>query len=124
MKLHPDPSSVLNTVTGYGDGYVEINARRFDSSIIVGPEWPAEPWPLASLDDLTPAHFDRLIEIGPDIVLFGTGRRQRFPSPRLTQPLLVRRIGIEIMDTPAACRTYNILMAEGRLVMAALLLEK
>ncbi|MFT4103567.1 MAG: Mth938-like domain-containing protein [Burkholderiaceae bacterium] len=123
MKLHPDQSSVLNTVTGYGDGYVEINARRFDSSVIVGPEWPAEHWPVARFEDLSAVHFERLLEIGPDIVLLGTGRRQRFPSPRLTQALLARRIGVEVMDTPAACRTYNILMTEGRLVLAALLQE-
>ncbi|MFT3804633.1 MAG: Mth938-like domain-containing protein [Burkholderiaceae bacterium] len=123
MKLHPDQPSVLNTVTGYGDGYVEINARRFDESVIVGPEWPAEPWPVARFEDLSAAHFERLLEIAPDIVLLGTGRRQRFPSPRLTQALLARRIGVEVMDTPAACRTYNILMTEGRLVLAALLQE-
>lgn len=123
MKLHSDPSSVLNTVTGYGDGYVEINAQRYAHSVLVGPESPAEPWPVSGIDALTADPLARVIEQAPDILLLGTGARQRFPHPRLTQPLMARGIGVEVMDTAAACRTYNILMTEGRRVLAALIID-
>lgn len=123
MKLHPDQPSVLNTVTAYGAGYVEINARRYESPVLISPESPTESWPVQSFEALNPGDFERIAELRPDIVLLGTGPKQRFPHPRLTQPLAARGIGVEVMSTDAACRTYNILMSEGRLVLAALLLD-
>jgi uncharacterized protein len=82
-----------------------------------------EPWPTASFEALAEADFERLRALDPEVVLLGTGARQRFPHPRLARPLAEARIGLEVMNTPAACRTYNILMAEGRKVVAALLPE-
>ena len=121
MKLHADPLTHLNTVTAYGLGFVEINKVRHDGSVLVAPESPVVSWGVASFDALRSEDFAALIDLAPEVVLFGTGRRQRFPHPRLTQPLHEARIGVEVMDTSAACRTYNILMAEGRRVLAALL---
>lgn len=125
MKLHSsDPSTILNTVTAYGDGYIEINKVRHEQSVLVMPEGAVVPWDVARFEDLTPDHFARLLELDAEVVVFGTGNRLRFPHPRLTAPLTEKRIGVEAMDLQAAGRTYNILMLEGRKVAAALLIER
>jgi uncharacterized protein len=123
LKLHQESSGALNTITSYGADYVAINLERHDKSIIVMPETPVIEWPVSSFEALAPEHFDALIEVAPEVVIFGSGSRLRFPHPRLTAQLSRRRIGVETMDFGAACRTYNILMAEGRRVAAALLIE-
>ena len=123
MKLHQESSGALNTITSYGADYVAINLERHDKSIIVMPETPVIEWPVSAFEALAPEHFDTLIEVAPEVVIFGSGSRLRFPHPRLTAQLSRRRIGVETMDFGAACRTYNILMAEGRRVAAALLIE-
>ena len=122
MKLHADTPTALNTVTAYGPGYIEINKLRFTHPVIVAPERPVESWSIAGFDALGESDFERLRDLQPEILLLGTGARQRFPHPRLTRPLLEARIGLEAMDSHAACRTYNILMAEGRKVVAAIFL--
>src|SRR5262249_19424716 len=104
--------------------YVEINLERHTGSIIVLPEEPVIAWPVSSFEALAPEHFALLIEPAPEVVIFGSGERLRFPHPRLTSALAAQRIGVETMDFKAACRTYNILMAEGRKVAAALLIEQ
>ncbi|MGH8778701.1 Mth938-like domain-containing protein [Paraburkholderia sp.] len=123
MKLHQDASGALNTVTGYGADYVEINLERHLGSIIVIPDTPVIAWPVSSFDALAPEHFELLVGPAPEVVVFGSGGRLRFPHPRLIAALTAQRIGVETMDFKAACRTYNILMAEGRKVAAALLIE-
>lgn len=124
MKLHSsDSSTVLNTVTAYGDGYIEINKVRYEHSVLVMPEGPVVPWDITRFEDLTPEHFARLLDMGAEVVIFGTGNKLRFPHPRLTVPLTEKRIGVDAMDLQAGCRTYNILMLEGRKVAAALLIE-
>ena len=121
MKLQPDLNPLLNTVTAYGEGFVEINARRFEAALIVQPEGAVIAWEAVQFELFAPEHFELIAARAPDLVVLGTGARQRFPDPRLTAPLTRARIGIEVMDTRAACRTYNILMTEGRKVLAALL---
>ena len=121
MKLHPDQPSVLNTVTAYGEGYVEVNATRYESPLLVSPEAPTQIWAVSGFDGLQEGDFAPILALAPDLVLLGTGPRLRFPARGVTRPLLEARIGVEVMDTRAACRTYNILMAEGRRVVAALL---
>jgi uncharacterized protein len=123
LKLHQDSSGALNTVTAYGADYVEINLERHAGSILFMPDSPVIPWPVSSFDALTPELFDMLLAHAPEVVVFGSGARLRFPHPRLTAALTARRIGVEAMDFKAACRTYNILMSEGRRVAAALLIE-
>ncbi|AKM32100.1 hypothetical protein AB870_21270 [Pandoraea faecigallinarum] len=124
MKLHQDPSqAALNTVTGYGPGYVEVNKVRYDHSVIISPEGEVAPWPVSRFDALDAAHFDGLRERAPEVVIFGSGARLRFAHPRLTTALTSQRIGVDSMDTQAACRTYNILMSEGRRVVLAVLIE-
>ena len=124
MKLHQDSSGALNTVTAYGACYVDVNLVRHESSILLLPDTPVVDWPVSSFDALAPEHFALLLEQAPEVVVFGSGARLRFPHPRLTAALGARRIGVETMDFMAACRTYNILMAEGRRVAAALLIER
>lgn len=123
MKLHQDPSQALNTVTGYGPGYVEVNKVRHEQSVIIAPEGEIQVWPVSRFDALDPSHFERLRALDPEVVLFGSGDRLRFAHPRLTSSLTSTRIGVDSMDTQAACRTYNILMSEGRRVVLALLIE-
>ena len=121
MKLHVHRDAALNTVTAYGEGWLEINAVRHGHALLVRPEAPVAAWPPARFEDLEPAHFEAIAAHAPEVVLLGTGATQRFVHPRLVAALTARRIGVEPMDTGAACRTYNILMSEGRKVLAALL---
>ena len=123
MKLSQDTSPTTNTITAHGDGYVEVNQQRHETSVIVAPEGPVRPWPVSSFESLTPEMFEMLAEAAPEVVLLGTGSRIRFPHPRLTAALMKRGIGVEAMDSGAACRTYNILMQEDRRVVAAILVE-
>ena len=120
MKLHASAPSALNTFSGYGEGFVTINGARHEANIVVMPE-QLLPWSAASFDALTEEDFGLFLRLDLEILLLGTGPKQRFPHPRLTKALAAKRIGVEAMDLHAACRTYNILMAEERRVAAALL---
>ncbi|MGV7209262.1 Mth938-like domain-containing protein [Oxalobacteraceae bacterium A2-2] len=123
MKLHPSNTKQYQTVTGYDASGVEINAQHYDYNLLVLPEQEPRAWSATGFDSLTAEHFDEILADAPDVVLLGTGERQRFVHPRLTMALTSRRIGVECMDNQAACRTYNILMGEGRKVTLALLLK-
>lgn len=122
LKLHADTPTTQNTVTAYGPGFVEINRVRHTTNLIITPD-QVEPWVVPSFEGLDVTMFERLRELRSEIVLLGTGTRQRFPNPQLTRPLTDALIGLEVMDTQAACRTYNILVAESRKVAAALFVE-
>jgi uncharacterized protein len=122
MKLHASTTKQYQTVTGYDDSGVEINAERFNYSLIVMPETPPRAWNVPTFEALTEEHFAAIGRDDPDVVILGTGERQRFVHPRLIGSLAERRIGVECMDSKAACRTYNILMGEGRKVTLALIL--
>lgn len=98
-----------------------VNGERYERSVVVLAEAVREDWPVASFDELSETHFAYFLELKPDVVLLGTGARQRFAHPRLYRALTDTGIGVECMDTHAACRTYNILVAEGRKVVAAIL---
>jgi uncharacterized protein len=120
VKLHVSGPGARNAITGYGEGYVLVNGQRHESSLIVLPERIVD-WGAAAFDRLSQESFIFLKDQRPEIVLLGTGQRQRFPHPRLTEPLAAAGIGLEVMDLKAACRTFNILVAEERKVAAALL---
>lgn len=122
MKLHATSTQQYQTITAYDDHSVEINAVPYRSSLLVMPEMAPVDWPVPSFDALTTAHFAQIDAVMPDVVILGTGARQRFIHPQLVAALTARRIGVETMDNPAACRTYNILMAEGRKVALALII--
>jgi uncharacterized protein len=123
MKLHATPTQQYQTVTAYDDTGVEINAKHFSHSLIVLPEVAPAPWPVESFDALSASDFDQIDATAPDVVILGTGARQRFIHPKLVSSLTGRRVGVECMDNQAACRTYNILMAEGRKVALALIIQ-
>lgn len=123
MKLQADRAEGVNIINAYTADSVSVNGEVHTSSILVPPTGPVEPWAVRTLSDLTSTHFERMAEARPELVIFGSGRQLRFPSPSVLQPLMAARIGIETMDTAAAARTYNILVAEGRRVMAALLIQ-
>lgn len=122
MKLQPDRFNV-QTISGYGAGWIGLDGEKVTHSLVVGSRGQRFDWGCTAFAGLSAAHFARLAELGPELVLFGSGERLRFPQPAWLQALAARRIGIETMDTAAACRTYNILAGEGRHVVAALLLE-
>ncbi|HYP67090.1 MAG TPA: Mth938-like domain-containing protein [Thiobacillaceae bacterium] len=122
MKLHLSNPSGLNGITGYGDRYVEINHRRHTTSLVITPQaLYLEDWAGLGFEELNEDHFARLAQLKPEMVLLGTGAKLRFPHPRLSRALAEARIGLDVMDSRAACRTYNILMAEGRNVLALIL---
>lgn len=123
MKLHTTDTRQYQTVTAYDENGVEINAVYFRHSLVVMPETAPQAWPVTSFDALIPDNFASINAAGPDVVILGTGNRQRFVHPKLIASLTARQIGVESMDNKAACRTYNILMAEGRKVALALILE-
>ncbi len=123
MKLHASNTQQYQTVTGYDDSGVEINAQHYGYSLTVLPERLPQPWDVPGFDALTTEHFARIEEELPDVVILGTGARQRFVHPRLLAPFAARRVGVECMDSKAACRTYNILMQEGRKVTLALIID-
>jgi len=122
VKIAHEQLAGRNAFTGYGDGYVEVNRARHHASLVVSAERVVTDWPASSIESLTADHMAAILEMAPEIVLIGTGGAFRFPEPAMLAPLYKAGIGVEVMDTPAACRTYNILMAEGRNVVAALIL--
>ncbi len=123
MKLQPDRSDA-QTINGHGPGWVGVNGEKIFASVIVGSRGERLEWNCARFEDLQPHHFEQLATLGAELVIFGSGSRLRFPQGAWLQPLMQKRIGLETMDTAAACRTYNILAGEGRHVLAALILEQ
>ncbi len=123
MKLHIQQAPSQNLFTGYGKGFVAVNQRTIETNVVVLPERLIEPWQPTSFDNLNEADFEALAGLSIEILLLGTGETLRFPHPKLSEPLRKARIGFEVMDTQAACRTYNILLGEGRQVAAALFIR-
>ncbi len=122
MKLQPDKFDT-QAVTGHGPGWVAVNGERIHHSVVLSASGTRLDWQCDRFETLTEAHFARLGEEKPEVILFGSGQRLRFVSAALLRPLLSQGIGVETMDTQAACRTFNILAGEGRRVVAALLIE-
>lgn len=123
MKLEPARSDGRNLITAYGEAYVTVNATRYAGNVVVLPDRIIPDWTAASFDTLTPADFEFLAGLGNAILLLGTGPQLRFPRPELLAPLARRNKSLEVMDLRAACRTYNLLIGEGRDAVAALLLS-
>jgi uncharacterized protein len=122
MKLHLNTASGANFFTGYGPGYVAVNHVRYERHMLVMSD-QLVAWEIAGFDAIEPAHLERLLALKPEIVLLGTGASLRFPRPELARAFSTAGVGLEVMDTHAACRTYNILVAEGRRVLAAILVS-
>ncbi len=126
MKLQPDHLDA-QSILGYGPGWIGVVnqgvAEKIEHSVVIGSRGEKFDWACSRFEDLTEEHFSRLLESRPELVIFGSGTRLRFPPPAFLRSLMAARIGVETMDTIAACRTYNILAGEGRKVLAALLME-
>jgi uncharacterized protein len=123
MKFQPDTLDGVNPITRQDPGCVWVGSTPFRHSVLVPWRGEVLPWHAATLADLSEAHFERVVAFNPEVVIFGSGTRLQFLPPALMRGLYEARIGIETMDTAAACRTYNVLVAEGRNVLAALLVE-
>ena len=120
MKLQPDRTQGP-TITGYGEGWVAVNGEQSHSSLLISSMGHRLEWSARSFETLEAADFALILEWDAELVLFGSGARLRFANPQWLAALYARRIGVETMDTQAACRTYNFLAGEGRKVVAALL---
>jgi uncharacterized protein len=121
MKFHLQAPSA-NVVTGSGPGWVRVGATEYRHNIVLLPDAVIEGWAPQGFAALTERDFADLLSHQPEMVLLGTGERQQFPHPRMLQALSAAHVGVEVMDTRAACRTFNILVAEDRRVAAALII--
>ena len=121
MKIHPDIISVP-FISSYGKGWIQVADKRLTRSVVISSDGRQFEWQCDRFEDLTAAHFEQLAQLKTELVIFGSGERLRFPAPTLTRALIECQIGLESMDTQAACRTYNILAGEGRHVAVALLM--
>ncbi len=122
MKFQPDTLPGTNVIARQEPGRLWVGAAAFTTSLLVPWQGEVQAWPARDAGDLSAALFEQVAALAPEVVIFGSGARLRFPHPALLRPLIERRIGVETMDTAAACRTYNVLVSEGRRVVAALLL--
>ena len=122
MKMALDNASGVNVIRSYERGSVQIRDRHFDTSVIVLPDEIIEGWPPGHPGDLSASHFGPVVERMPEVLLLGTGEAQSFPEARIFVTLMDLGVGFEVMDNAAACRTYNILLSEGRRAAVALLL--
>jgi uncharacterized protein len=122
VKLHRSEAIGKNAITGYGDGYVLINQARHERTVVVLPDQLVTDWAASTFEALTADHLAALLPLEAEIILLGTGPRLQFPPAEILAPLIRARVGYEVMDVQAACRTYNILVSEERKVAAALLL--
>lgn len=123
MKLHLDNTAGINLITGYAQDHVLVNKERHDGNVVILADKLLPGWAPGGFASLAVADFEAILDLQPEVVLIGTGRRQRFPDPALLRPLMEARIGFEVMDLAAACRTYNILVSESRAVAVALLFD-
>lgn len=123
MKMRADRIEGPNAIARHGAEGVAVNGVEYRQSVVVPWVGAIQPWGAASFESLDAGHFARLAALAPELVIFGSGTRLRFAPAALLRPLIDARIGVETMDTSAACRTYNVLLAEGRSVVAALLFD-
>ena len=123
MKIDRVAAEGRNVFTAYDDGWVEVSGRRHAANVVVSGDRVVPGWTAGGLETLTREEVASLVALAPEILLIGSGKAFRFPSPALLAPLYEARVGVEVMDTRAACRTYNILLAEGRGVVAALIVD-
>jgi uncharacterized protein len=121
MKFQAERIEGTNAISRHAAEGIIVAGVEHRASVLVPWQGSVQPWRPAGFDALEEADFEAIAALQPALVVFGSGARLRFPKPALLRPLIARRIGLETMDTAAACRTYNVLLAEGRSVVAALL---
>lgn len=121
MKFQPDTAEGFNVVSRHEPGRVWVGATAYSRSIVVPWIGGVQDWPADAFADLQASHFETLATLAPEVVIFGSGTRLRFLPAAVLRPLIDRGVGVETMDTAAACRTYNVLVSERRSVVAALI---
>lgn len=123
MKLEIDiPGQDLYRIESYNTGMICINGEQLTSSLIVSPRLLIKTWSPKSFSDIAPQHIDQIIRLRPEIIILGTGRKLHFPTAQIAAQIRQQGIGFEAMDTGAACRCYNLLMGEGRNIVAGLMM--
>ena len=122
MELNLDTGEGRYQIRAYGKDFIQVNDQKIQHSLIVMPNQLVDPWPPHSIADLTTDNLQIIIELRPSIVLLGSGENLAFPDAALLNIFYQKKIGIEVMNNGAACRTYTVLMSEGRNVAAALLI--
>lgn len=123
MKIHQDNSSAIYQIQSYQPGVIQINQKNYLKSLIISAQQLVEDWPPQNFEELLPQHFDWMETVKPEILLLGTGHTQQFLSPELMEPFIRMGVGIEVMNTFAACSTFQVLTSEDRNVWAALIIE-
>ncbi len=123
MKIHQDNTDGSYRIIRHGAEGVQINNQLYAQSVVVTPDQLISPWPPSTLMEMTLEHLKIAQTLDPEVMLLGTGANQQFPTREIMRPILQSGIGLEVMDTGSACRTYNILMGEGRRVVAALIIS-
>lgn len=124
MKFQPDQLEGVNAISRLEAGRLWVHQTPFTQSVLVPWRGEVQTWSATSTGELNSAHFEQVLALSPELVIFGSGDKLSFVSPQLYRALIERRIGIETMDTAAACRTYNVLVTEGRKVVGAILLPQ
>lgn len=122
MKLSEDYSAGTYIIRSYAEDKIEVNNASYESSLVISNTKLITDWSIDSIDQMTHEHWQALIEPGPEVILIGTGKSLVFPHPSSYRPAIERGIGVEFMDSGAACRTYNILLSEDRFVIAGIIL--
>ena len=122
MKLQIETGDSRYLITSYGAGEVVVNEERLTRSFVIGPDTVIRDWGPSSVHDMEARHLEAILELAPEVVLLGTGENQVFPDPAMLSAMMARGVGLEVMDTGAACRTYNILLGEGRRIVAGLMM--
>jgi uncharacterized protein len=123
MKIQPDATHA-HSITAYGPGWIKVGGERIAGSVVIASSGVRFAWNCTCFEDITSAHFEQLATLDTEIIIFGSGNRLRFPPAELSRALIERQIGLETMDNQAACRTYSVLVAEGRHVALALLQDQ
>jgi uncharacterized protein len=122
MRFTQDSTSASNLVRAYGSGELRVNDNVYRSTIIVSASAVQAAPDIRGMEDLAGLDPSRILSQGPELVLLGTGPRQIFPAASFRAQFLSAGIGFEVMDTGAACRTFNVLVSEQRPVVALLML--
>lgn len=120
MKFSEDIQSTYNNITQYGEGFVQVKDKIVNTSVVLSAEELIADWQPETFEDLTAEHCKLLFESKPDVVILGTGKQQRFPEKEILRFFAQHQVGIEVMDTAAACRTFNVLLSEDRNIVAGL----
>ena len=121
MDLTQQPPGGQNHIQSVSEQEIRVAGVSYSRSLILSAETLIDGWPVENINEIRPEHFEPLLELNPEVLLIGTGKQQIFLSAELLIPFFQRNIGVEMMNTQAACRTFNVLISDNRKVAAALL---